>query len=92
MGSATPAIESGRFTVHNYLAPTGAETYVITRQGASLAVKSTFESSDRGEKAALTATLRLRLDLTPEAFEIKGKSPGGYSTRAPPLWFVAHLH
>ncbi len=81
MGSATPANRIGQVYCPQLSGSHRRGDLRDTRQGASLAVKSTFESSDRGEKAALTATLRLRLDLTPEAFEIKGKSPGGYSTR-----------
>jgi hypothetical protein len=75
-----PLIESGTFTVHNYLAPWGAETYTIRREGNSLFVKATFKSSIPGDDSAQTSTLRLSPDLTPQAFDIRGKTPAGFST------------
>jgi imidazolonepropionase-like amidohydrolase len=67
-----PAIESGQFRLHKFEQPIGLESYSITREADALAIRSTFEFTDRGRKVPLTATLRTRQDLTPESFEIKG--------------------
>ncbi|MGA7379509.1 MAG: amidohydrolase family protein [Terriglobales bacterium] len=67
-------VEQGRFTLHKFEQPIGEETYQITRQSSSLAVKMDFKFTDRGTAVPLSATFRGTQDLTPEAFEIKGNT------------------
>ncbi|HEV7860554.1 MAG TPA: amidohydrolase family protein [Pyrinomonadaceae bacterium] len=76
---AKPAtvIESGKFRLHKFEQPIGEETYEISREGDSLLVTSNFKFTDRGSPVPLTATLRTKQNLTPEAFEIKGNTARG---------------
>jgi imidazolonepropionase-like amidohydrolase len=67
-------IEKGRFRLYKFQQPIGEESYEIRRDGESLVVRSTFEFKDRMTQVPLTAVLRARQDLTPEAFEVKGKT------------------
>nr|MBA3913990.1 amidohydrolase family protein [Terriglobales bacterium] len=67
-------VEHGRFTLHKMEQPIGEETYEIARDGDSLTTKVNFKFTDRGSEVPLTATLRSAPDLTPQAFEIKGKT------------------
>jgi imidazolonepropionase-like amidohydrolase len=67
-------IEAGRFKLHLFEMPAGEETYEITRQGDSLVLKSIFEYTDRGNKVPLSATLRMRPELMPVQFDIKGNT------------------
>jgi imidazolonepropionase-like amidohydrolase len=67
-------VEQGKFTLHKFEQPIGQETYEITRDGDSLSVKMDFKFTDRGSPVPLTATFRCANDLTPAAFEIKGKN------------------
>jgi hypothetical protein len=69
-----PSVERGTFILHKVLKPTGRETYEIARDGDRLVLRSEFEYTDRRTKVPLEATLRLRDDLTPEHFLIKGKT------------------
>jgi len=71
--SASPIIEQARFTLHKFEQPIGEETYEIRRDGDSLAVKINFKFTDRSTAVPLTATFRGTQDLTPQAFEIKGR-------------------
>jgi imidazolonepropionase-like amidohydrolase len=71
---AAPVVEQGKFTLHKFEQPIGQETYEITRDGDSLSVKMDFEFTDRGSPVPMTATFRSAADLTPQAFEIKGKN------------------
>jgi imidazolonepropionase-like amidohydrolase len=72
---ATPApIEQGKFILHKFEQPIGEETYAVTREGDSLAIKVNFKFTDRGSAVPLTASFRSASDLTPEAFDIKGKN------------------
>jgi imidazolonepropionase-like amidohydrolase len=66
-------VEQGKFLLHKFEQPIGEETYQVTRDGNSLAVKMDFKFTDRGTPVPLTASFRGAADLTPEAFEIKGK-------------------
>jgi imidazolonepropionase-like amidohydrolase len=68
------AVESGKFRLHKFEQPIGEETYEIARQGDSLIAKISFKFTDRGTEVPLTASFRGGLDLTPQAFEIKGKT------------------
>src|SRR6266851_3408763 len=67
-------VEQGKFVLHKFEQPIGQETYEITRNGESLSVKIDFSFTDRGGAVPLTATFRSANDLTPSAFEIKGKN------------------
>jgi imidazolonepropionase-like amidohydrolase len=67
-------VEQGKFTLHKFEQPIGEETYQITREGESLSVKMDFKFTDRGSPVPLTAAFRSANDLTPTAFEIKGKN------------------
>lgn len=67
-------VEEGKFRLHKFEQPIGEETYQMTRDGNSLAVKIDFKFTDRGTPVPLTAAFRAASDLTPEAFEIKGKT------------------
>src|SRR5271156_484292 len=70
----TDIVEQGKFILHKFENPIGEETYQITRDGDSLAVKMDFKFTDRGTPVPLKATFRAAKDLTPEAFEIKGQN------------------
>jgi imidazolonepropionase-like amidohydrolase len=67
-------VENGKFTLHKFEQPIGQETYEITGDGESLSVKIEFKFTDRGSAVPLTTTFRSENDLTPFAFEIKGKN------------------
>ncbi len=69
-----PTVEEGKFTLHKFEQPIGEETYEIRREGDSLAVKIDFKFTDRGTAVPLTTTFRGAADLTPQAFEIKGRT------------------
>jgi imidazolonepropionase-like amidohydrolase len=69
-----PIIEQGKFTLHKFEQPIGEETYQIRREGDFLAVKVDFKFTDRGSAVPLFATFRSAADLTPMAFEIKGRT------------------
>lgn len=69
---AAAVVEQGKFTLHKFEQPIGQETYEITRDADSLAVKIDFKFTDRGHPVPLSASFRGALDLTPQAFEIKG--------------------
>jgi imidazolonepropionase-like amidohydrolase len=72
--SESGVIEQGRFTLHKFEQPIGEETYEIRRDGESLAVRIDFKFTDRGAAVPLTTTFRAAQDLTPLAFEIKGRT------------------
>jgi len=71
---ASAVIEQGKFTLHKFEQAIGEETYEIRRDGDSLAVKMDFKFTDRGAPVPLSATFRAAQDLTPQAFEIKGRT------------------
>ena len=74
-GEKKPAIlERGKFRLHKFEQPIGEETYEIARDGDSLSVKMDFKFTDRGAEVPLSAAFRGAQDLTPQAFEIKGKT------------------
>ena len=86
--------EHGKFILHKFEQPIGEETFDTTREAQSLVTKVSFKFVDRGTAVPLTATFRSSDDLTPQAFEIKGKParpteideaveiPGGQDPRA----------
>src|SRR5271156_3275745 len=67
-------VEQGKFILHKFEQPIGEETYQITRDGDSLSAKIDFKFTDRSTPVPLTAAFRSANDLTPRAFEIKGKN------------------
>ncbi len=67
-------IEHGKFRLHKFEQAIGEETYEIAGDGNSLAVKMDFKFTDRGTPVPLSATFRSAQDLTPQAFEVKGKT------------------
>jgi imidazolonepropionase-like amidohydrolase len=67
-------VEEGKFRLHKFEQPIGEESYAITREGGSLAVKMDFKFTDRSTEVPLSATFRGAADLTPQSFEIKGKT------------------
>jgi imidazolonepropionase-like amidohydrolase len=67
-------VEEGKFRLHKFEQPIGEESYAITRDGDSLAVKMDFKFTDRSTEVPLTATFRGASDLTPLSFAIKGKN------------------
>src|SRR5271163_64309 len=67
-------VEQGKFILHKFEQPIGEETYQITRDGDELDVKIDFKFTDRSSPVPLTAAFRSASDLTPLAFEIKGKN------------------
>ncbi|HTS37592.1 MAG TPA: amidohydrolase family protein [Candidatus Solibacter sp.] len=69
----SPIVEQGKFTLHKFEQAIGEETYEIRRDGDSLESKVDFKFTDRGSPVPLTVTFRSASDLTPQAFEIKGK-------------------
>jgi imidazolonepropionase-like amidohydrolase len=69
-----PPLEQGRFVLHKFEQAIGQETYEVSQDGDSLFVKMDFKFTDRGTPVPLTATFRSAADLTPEAFEIKGRN------------------
>src|SRR5215472_9493697 len=68
------AVEQGKFILHKFEQPIGSETYEMLNSGDSLAVKMEFKFTDRGQDVPLSASFRGTSDLTPQAFEIKGKT------------------
>jgi imidazolonepropionase-like amidohydrolase len=72
--NASTLVEQGKFKLHKFEQAIGEETYEMRRDGDSLAVKIDFKFTDRGAPVPLTTTFRAAQDLTPLAFEIKGRT------------------
>jgi imidazolonepropionase-like amidohydrolase len=72
--SDSAVIEEGKFTLHKFEQAIGEETYEIRKQGDSITAKIDFKFTDRATPVPLTASFRGAQDLTPQAFEIKGKT------------------
>ncbi|HTZ95173.1 MAG TPA: amidohydrolase family protein [Terriglobales bacterium] len=70
----SPVVEQGKFRLHKMEQPIGEETYQVVNDGDCLAVTMNFKFTDRGTEVPLTASFRGASDLTPEHFEIKGKT------------------
>jgi len=70
----SPVVNQGKFTLHKFEEPIGAENYEISRDGDSVVVKMDFKFTDRTTLVSLAATFRCAPDLTPQSFEIKGKT------------------
>ncbi len=72
--NASAAVEQGKFILHKFEQPIGEETYEIKHDGESIAAKVDFKFTDRSEAVPLSTTFRGAPDLTPQNFEIKGKT------------------
>ena len=80
---AARADEGGKLLLHFLQLPVGEETYSITTQpDGSLFLSANFDYTERGSHVPLVATLRMKPDLTPLAFEAKGKSYRPFSVNA----------
>lgn len=67
-------VEQGSFTLHKFEQAIGQETYEIHREGDLIAAKIDFKFTDRGSEVPLSTTFRASPDLTPQSFEIKGRT------------------
>jgi imidazolonepropionase-like amidohydrolase len=76
LGSAQPSdiLEQGKFTLHKFEQPIGEETYEIRHEGDSIIARIDFKFTDRGSPVPLSTTFRAAPDLTPQSFEIKGRT------------------
>ena len=72
--SEAPVLEQGKFTLHKFEQAIGEETYEIRRDGDSLVAKIDFKFTDRGSPVPLSTTFRAAQDLSPQSFEIKGRT------------------
>jgi imidazolonepropionase-like amidohydrolase len=72
--SSSAVIEQGKFTLHKFEQPLGEETYEIRRNGDSIEAKIDFKFTDRGTEVPLATTFRAAQDLTPQSFEVKGRT------------------
>src|SRR6201993_657160 len=72
--SESAVIEQGKFTLHKFEQPIGEESYEIRKQDDSIAVKIAFKFTDRATAVPLAVSFRGAQDLTPQTFEIKGKT------------------
>jgi imidazolonepropionase-like amidohydrolase len=68
------AVEKGGFRLHKFEQAIGTETYTVSKDAKGLAVKVDFKFTDRGTDVPLSASFHGKSDLTPVAFEIKGKN------------------
>lgn len=66
--------EHGKFHLHKMEQPIGEETYEITNENGTLITKMAFKFTDRGTDVPLTTSFGAATDLTPQHFEIKGKT------------------
>ena len=69
-----PLVEQGQFTLHKFEQAIGQETYQIKRDGDSLVATVDFKFTDRGQAVPLAVTFHSAQDLTPQSFEIKGRT------------------
>ena len=67
-------LEQGKFTLHKFEQPIGEETYTITADTGSLEVKVDFKFTDRNSPVPLSVAFRAAQDLTPQSFDIKGRT------------------
>src|SRR5579885_1505057 len=75
--AAPPAgapIEQGTFVLYKFEQAIGKETYELRRDGDSIEAKIDFKFTDRTSAVPLTTTFRAAQDLTPQSFEIKGRT------------------
>ena len=70
----TSPIERGKFRLHKFEQAIGEESYQIQQSGPGLLLISDFKFKDRFTEVPLTTRLELTADLTPQKFDIKGKT------------------
>jgi len=73
---ALHAQDRGTFVLHMIHHAIGEERYEIAREGDALAMHTSYETADRGNKRTLNAELRMKPDFTPERFDVKGRPEG----------------
>src|ERR1700730_11053536 len=91
LAQAPADVEKGTFTLHLLMHAIGQESYEIARSAdGRLTLTDSFEYSDRGMKRPLNTVLHLRPDLTPESFELKGRTTQAWQAAStlPPKFFV----
>jgi imidazolonepropionase-like amidohydrolase len=77
------ADEHGELILHFLQLPVGRETYDLGVQAdGSLELRANFDYTERGSHVPLAATLRMRADLTPIAFNAIGRSYRPFSVDA----------
>ncbi|MGA3236684.1 MAG: amidohydrolase family protein [Bryobacteraceae bacterium] len=77
------ADEHGALTLYFLQLPVGEEAYQVTTEAnGALTLHASFEYTERGSRVPLSATLRMKPDLTPLQFEAKGKSYRPFSVDA----------
>lgn len=83
---ASPALaagEQGTLLLHFLQLQVGQETYSLEAQpDGGLVLSASFDYTERGSHVPLAATLRMKSDFTPVAFEAKGKSYRPFSVDA----------
>ena len=72
--ATAPTEERGKFILHKFEQPIGEEPYQISNEGKSVTAKIDFKFTDRGFPVPMTATFKAGSDLTPQAFEVKGRN------------------
>src|SRR5579864_8076662 len=72
------AAEHGTLILHFLQLPVGEETYELSDN----VLHANFEYTERGSKVPLTASLRMRPDLTPLQFEAHGRNYRPFSVDA----------
>ncbi len=70
-------IEEGKFRIYETRHVQGTETYKITREGDDLILTASLDLSPLDVEGPLAASLRMRRDLTPRQFTIKGTKASG---------------
>lgn len=75
--SSAQVIESAKFRIYDSKQVQGEESYELSRDRNGLLLRTKFDLPSWGEeeKPSLTATLRMKADLTPLQFEVKGITP-----------------
>lgn len=83
--SNSEAVEKGSFKLHLLLHAIGEETYELKRaNGDELIMSVSSELTDRNNKRMVSATLRMKSDLSPVGFEQKrGGAPVNAGTATP---------
>lgn len=72
--AGSDVVEHGKFTLHKFEQAIGEETYEIRHADSGLVAKVDFKFTDRGTPVPLSASFRSAADLTPQSFEIKGRT------------------
>ena len=65
--------DSGRYIIHRWLKPLGAESYMVTHDNNGIHFDINSMYTDRGTKVPLKTRIFLAKDFSPVSFVIKGK-------------------